>query len=419
MKILALAIVALAAIAMTLAHYRGSSASISSGEATIAAASKDFVATLRLTGTTGARRARSIMVPTLEGASLGSLVVTKLAPAGAHVKQGDLLVEFDQQAQIKDYLDKKATYMDFEAQVAVKQAAEDAARAQDETALKQAEDDLTKAQLEVSKNELVSRIDAEKNQETLEEAQSTLRQLQETFKLKRQAAAADIRTLEIQRDRAMATMNYAQSNAQKMTVRSPMEGVTVLNTVWLGGRMGEVQEGDQVRAGVPFMQVVDPSEMLVHANVNEADLLKLQEGQKAVVSFDAYPGLTFPATLTELSPLGRTGQFSDKVRTFAATFAIHGSNLKLMPDLSAAVDIELSEVKNATVIPLQSIGREKDGDFVWLKTGMGFEKRAVKLGPQNDLNAVVESGLKPGDEIREEVSDGSDAAAVAEASRGQ
>jgi HlyD family secretion protein len=412
-----LALVAVAAIAMTLAHFRSSAASISDGGRTVAAVTKDFAATLRLTGTTGAKRARSIMVPTLEGASMGSLVVTKLAPAGAHVKQGDLLVEFDQQAQIKDYLDKKASYMDLVAQVAVKQAAEDAARAQDETALKQAQDDLTKAQLEVSKNEIVSRIDAEKNQETLEEAQSTLKQLQETFKLKRQAAQADIHTLEIQRDRAMATMKYAQSNAQKMTIRSPMDGVTVLNTIWLGGRMGEVQEGDQVRAGVPFMQVVDPSEMLVNANVNEADLLKLQEGQTARVSFDAYPGLTFPATLTELSPLGRTGEFSDKVRTFAATFAIHGSNPKLMPDLSAAVDIELDEVKNATMIPVQSIDHEKSGDFVWMKSGMGFDKRQVKLGPRNDLEAVVESGLKPGDEIREQVSDGTNV--TAEAKSGQ
>jgi len=81
--------------------------------------------------------------------------------------------------------------------------------------------------------------------------------------LKRAAAAATIRIQEIQRDRALEAMRYAQGNAAKMVVHSPMQGVVVYNTIWLGGRMGTVQQGDQVRPGVPFLQVVDPSQMEV------------------------------------------------------------------------------------------------------------------------------------------------------------
>ncbi|MGH9710763.1 MAG: hypothetical protein ACRD37_09460, partial [Candidatus Acidiferrales bacterium] len=242
---------------------------------------KDFVRVLRLTGTTEAVRSRPVLAPRLEGAQLGSMVVTKLAPAGAHVKKGELLVEFDRQAQIKDSLDKKAAYQDLVDQVEEKRAAEDAARAKDETELKHAEDDLTKAQLEVTKQYIVSRIDAEKNQETLQEADQTLKQLRQTFQLKREAAAADIHVLEIQRDRARGTMLYAQGNAEKMTIRSPMDGIVVLNTIWLGGRMGEVQEGDEVRPGVPFMKVIDPAEMNVRVEVNQEDTPGLRVGQAA------------------------------------------------------------------------------------------------------------------------------------------
>jgi multidrug efflux pump subunit AcrA (membrane-fusion protein) len=399
--ILLIAVVALAAIVWAFVHFRSTSAATSGGARLATAARKDFVTTLRLTGTTAAVRARSIIVPTLEGSSLGTMVVTRIAHAGAHVQQGEVLVEFDKQAQTKDYLDKKASYMDFVDQVEVKRAAEQAAAAADETALKQAEDDLKKAELEVSKNELVSKIDAEKNQETLDEAKSTSAQLQETFKLKRQAAAADIHTLEIQRDRAKATMEYAQSNAQKMTIPSPMEGVVVLNLVFLEGRIGEVKEGDQIRAGQQFMQVVDPSDMEVRATVGEADVLKLHDGQTAQVALDAYPELKLGAALTELSPLGHTGRFSDRVRTFGATFSIRGTSPKLMPDLSAAVDLELGEVKNATVVPLECVTHEKGGDFVWRKSVGGFDKHAVKIRARNDLEAVIESGLNPGDEVRD------------------
>lgn len=388
-------------ILLAFVHYRISVVSGAGDLKTVTVERRDFARILRVTGTTEAIRSRPILAPRLEGAQLGSMVVTKLTPAGTQVKKGDILVRFDQQAQMKDYLDKKATYQDLVDQVVEKQAAEDSARAKDDTDLKQAEDDLTKAQLEASKSEILSRIDAEKNQETLEEAQATLKQLQETYKLKRQAAAADIHTLEIQRDRARATMLYAQTNAQKMTIVSPMDGVVVLNTIWLGGRMGEVQEGDQIRPGVPFMKVVDPSEMDIRANVNEADFLNLSVGQQAKASLDAYPGLSFPATLAELAPLGHTGQFSDKVRTFPGLFIIHGNNPKLMPDLSAAVDIDLQSIKDAIVVPVQSVESEKGEEYVWLRTRTGFEKHPVKTGARNDLEIVIDSGLKAGDFIRE------------------
>jgi HlyD family secretion protein len=402
---IAWAIAALAVLLLALASFlflRDGPAIISSGAATQTATAKreDFVSVLRLAGTTEAVRARSVLAPRLSGAQLGSMVVTKLVPAGARVRKGGLLVEFDRQAQFKDFLDKQAAYRSLVDQVAEKKAAEDAARAADETALKQAADAAQTAQLEVSKDEIVSRIDAEKNQETLEEAQATLKQLRQTFKLKRQAAAAGIRSLEIQEDRARATMLYAQSNAAKMAILSPMDGIVVLNTIWLGGRIGQVQEGDEVQAGVPFMKVVDPSEMDVRVDVDQADLPRLRIGQNAVVQFDAYPGLSFPGTLEELAPLGQTGQFSDKVRTFVAIFSIHGNNAKLMPDLSAAVDVQLDHIRNALVVPCQSVVSEDGRQYVWLKTGMGFEKRLVNTGPDNDLESVIDSGLQQGDVIQ-------------------
>jgi multidrug resistance efflux pump len=73
------------------------------------------------------------------------MVITKLAPAGTHMQRGDVLVEFDPQAQTKDYLDKKSTYENLVGQVAQKQAEENIARAKDDTAVKQAEDELKRA----------------------------------------------------------------------------------------------------------------------------------------------------------------------------------------------------------------------------------------------------------------------------------
>ena len=298
---------------------------------------------LRLKGTTEAVQARAILAPELAGQSVPTLTVIHLTPSGTRVKKGDPLVEFDRQAQMRDFVDKQADYQKLVDQVAEEQAKENAARAKDETELKTAEDALSKAQLEIQKQEIVSRIDAEKNQENLDEAKATYDQLRETFDLKRKAALAAIRILEIQRDRTQQTMTHAQANADLMQIHSPLDGVVVLNTIWKQGTMGEVQEGDQLRPGEPFMQVVDPSSMQVRVMANQQDFPSLQVGQTAKVRLDAYPDLVFPAKLDQLAPVGEGGDFSNKLRAFVVIVAIEGNDPKLMPDLSAAVDVDIAK----------------------------------------------------------------------------
>jgi HlyD family secretion protein len=375
------------------------------GDQTTLVERKSFSRSMRLTGTTAAQRSFLVLAPKLEGAQLSSMVITKLLPAGTRVHKDDVLVEFDPQAQTKDYLDKESTYKTLAGQLAQKRADADIARAKDDTAMQQAGDELKRAELELGKNEIVSRIDAEKNREAVDEAQATLKQLRETYELKRQAAGADIRILEIQTERAREAMRYAQANASKMAIRSPMDGVVVLNTIWLGGRMGNVQQGDEVRPGVPFLQVVDPSQMEVRADINQVEFPLVHPGQHAVVHLDAYPGMTLPAVLEELAPLGHAGQFAEKIRRFRARFTIQGNDGRLLPDLSVALDLQLGTKENTLVVSRQSVAAGAGKEFVWVRNSGGFEKRTIRTGLRNDLEVEVESGLAAGDVIRRQAAE--------------
>ena len=360
---------------------------------------RDFVSTLRLAGTVEAVEAVAITAPMLAGQHFEQLTITKLTPAGTHVHRGDVLVEFDRQSQITAFLDKQAEYQDLSAQIDKKVADEAAARAKDESDLVQAEDALKKAQLEVQKNEILSRIDAEKNQEALSEAEANVKELRTTFDLKRKAAESDIHDLGIQRDRAREVMLHAQDNERRMSVAAPIDGVVVLNNVWKGGSQGEVMEGDQVYPWASFMQVVDPSAMQVRVKVNQEDVGLLAAGQEAVVHFDAYPDMSFPAHLQELAPVGQTSELSNKVRTFTAIYRIEGNNPRLVPDLSAAIDVQLERQAAALVVPRDSVGEAGGRRYVWIKQGSGFQKREVQVGDEGDLDAVIRSGVKAGDVV--------------------
>jgi HlyD family secretion protein len=307
---------------------------------------------------TQAVRSRSIQAPQISGEQMGTLTIIRLAPSGSRVKQGDLLAEFDRQTQLRDFVDKQSQSADEDQKVLGEQAKEAAAKAKDQTEITQAEDALAKAKLEMEKVELLSRIDAEKARETLDEAQATLTQLRETYDLKRKAAAASIKILEIQRDRTRETMNHSQANAALMQIHAPIDGIVVFDTIWKQGSMGEVQEGDQVRPGAAFMEVVDPSLMEVQVPVNQEDLLSLKVGQMARVHLDAYSDLALDAQLESIDPMGKPGDFSPRLRNFYATFSIKGHDPRLMPDLSAAVDVDPTAV-DATGVGAASAGAGK------------------------------------------------------------
>jgi multidrug efflux pump subunit AcrA (membrane-fusion protein) len=86
---------------------------------------------LRLKGTTEAVESRAILAPLLAGQSVPTLTIIRLTPAGSRVKRGDVLVEFDRQAQMRDFIDKKAEYEKLVAQVEEEQAKESSARPKD------------------------------------------------------------------------------------------------------------------------------------------------------------------------------------------------------------------------------------------------------------------------------------------------
>ena len=77
---------------------------------------------LRLKGTTEAVQTRAILAPLLAGQQVSTLTITRLAQGGSRVKRGDLLVEFDRQVQVRDFIDKQAEYGKLVAQVLEEQA---------------------------------------------------------------------------------------------------------------------------------------------------------------------------------------------------------------------------------------------------------------------------------------------------------
>jgi HlyD family secretion protein len=357
-----------------------------------------FHQVLRLNGIVGAVESFSVIAPRLSGQTTGSgtMIVTKIVGNGAAVRKGDILVAFDPQAQLKNIMDRQAEYDGLLQQIRKKKADQDSAGIADETGLKGAEVDVQSALVEMRKNDLVPRNQSEINKSNLAEAEAELKQLKETFDLKRKAEVADLKVLEIQLDRAARALEYAKGNVDRMAVRSTMDGIAVLNPVTRANRRMDPKEGDEMRPGAVVMQVVNPAAMKVSAPVNQVDVAQLHMGQSAEIRLDAYPDMVFPGKVERISAICTTNSDSKQIRFFSATISIQGKNPKLLPDLTAAVDIHLTNLRDVLTLPRQAIVENAGQTSVEIVANGRTERRQIQIGPVNEFEAVVESGVPEG-----------------------
>jgi len=75
---------------------------------------------------------------------------------------------------------------------------------------------------------------------------------------------------------------------------------------------------------------------------------------------------------------------------------VDGTNPRLLPDLTAAIDVEVERIKNALVVPRDAVTMDGDRPSVRVRDGAGVSTRQVALGPSDEVDVVVTSGLDEG-----------------------
>jgi HlyD family secretion protein len=293
---------------------------------------------VRATGLIRALEWQMVRVPQIGGSGV-RFTLTRVIPNGTKVAKGDILIEFDRVSLLDDERDAKAKLSDIGHQLDQQKAqvrSDDAKRA---ALIKGAEADLEKALLELKKGPVLSEIDRLKNESRAANAKLRVASLKKSDELRKQAGKATVRILELKLDRQRVTLERTQNNLEKLLIKAPQDGMVSLENTWHSGSMGPSREGDQVWPGVPLLRIFNPTRMVVEATVNESDASWLGKQVKAKLYLDAYPGAAFDATLEFASPVA-TGGIDSPVRSFIAVFRIEQEDPRLLPDLSAALEID-------------------------------------------------------------------------------
>ena len=265
----------------------------------------------------------------LSAPNLGaSTQITELAPPGALAQVKDLVVEFDD-AELQSSLEEEQLNV-AQTDERLKKAEADQLirRNQDQVDLLRARYAVRRAQLEVQRNELVSKIDARKNDLTLEETKQAFTKLEDDIKSRLQQGEAELAVLREQKRRAQLEVNRVRTRLAQTRVLSPISGLVAVKenrsgNFNFGQAAPEIREGDQINPGTPVAEILDLSEMNLMTRVNEIERANLHEGQDVLIRLDALAGKVVHGKIKTLSGTASSNVFSsDPTKRFDCFIAV-------------------------------------------------------------------------------------------------
>ncbi|TAN24207.1 MAG: HlyD family efflux transporter periplasmic adaptor subunit [Acidobacteria bacterium] len=356
---------------------------------------------LRVSGTTQAVRSQVIRVPRIRGAGFMKILVNIVA-SGTKVTQGEILASFDDTQVAQDALDDKATYEASVHKVA-NQAAVNKANSETRAAtLKQAQTNFGNAELELSKGPVLTEIQLKSDQINVTNFKADIASIEKQNVLMAKADAAQLRVLQLQSDQAKVNWERDEGNVEALTIRAPISGMVGLVPVRRSDGMGPAEPGDQLFSGQELLRIFDPTNMEVNAQINEADDATLTPGMKGTLTLDAFPGVVLPVHLLTASPIAvATGGFGDTVRTFSALFQVDAASAKLLPDLSAAIDLKITSPQSHLLVPRRAVHFGQSQPYVIVQTADGqWKQQKVQLGNFDNQQVQILAGLKSGQRVQ-------------------
>ncbi len=328
------------------------------------------------------------------------LALQKLVPGGTRVRKGDVVAEFDRQFMLLRLDDYRAAVAQTEAAFRKGLADLKVSRKAHEQSILAAKSNLEKAQLDVKATPVLSEIDAERLKLALEEAEAQYQRLLSEVNYVDIAEKAQIRNAELRVREAQVELRRVENNVEKLVAKAPIDGMVVHLNVFRGGEFAQVREGDELWSGMPFLQIVEPSSMVVDARVNQVDAEKVRIGQKAHVRFDAFPDLVLPARVYSIGTVAVGRQYRQEyVKEVPVLLKLEQMDPRVIPDLSASVEIVLEKVEQAVIAPAEAVFSDaaSGGKYVFVKRDGGWQRRPVEVGLRNHIAVAVRSGLEPGE----------------------
>jgi multidrug resistance efflux pump len=316
---------------------------------------------------------------------------------GEEVKKGDTLIVFDP-SEIKKAI------MSSQQQLDIARAEYEKIKATQDSEIEDLEADLqiTEISQEISRinfDQAVyeSEVTRKEISLKLESANIALVRAKEQIENKKKIQKEELFQKSLNIKQLTASLEEANSSIKSLFVISPAPGIALKKDNWMTGQKWNIS--DQPYSGTILIDLPDLSEMMSEVRVNEVDAAKVSPGQKVEIRPDAYSDSTYSGIVASVANLAQNRDNKSRIKIFPVQIRINDKSKKLLPGLTVSCKILINETHDVLFIPLESLYRDEDLEYVYIKSGSGFKRRNIKIGPVNTDFAIVTEGLDEKDEI--------------------
>jgi RND family efflux transporter MFP subunit len=194
-------------------------------------------------------------------------------------------------------------------------------------------------------------------------------------------------------DRALTDLSQVEERLSKTKIVAPFDCTVLTRPVSLGQT---VSGAAGFNSGTEVMSIANLKNMIVNAHVNQADVIRLQQGRDVEIQAESVPGVKMRGTVERIAP---QAVIKNGIKGFACRIAIKDIASRVRPGMTAILSIPVSSADNVLAIPLAAVFSENGERFAFVRTDDGFERRPILLGVTDYAFAEVIQGLAAGDVV--------------------
>jgi len=207
--------------------------------------------------------------------------------------------------------------------------------------------------------------------------------------LRNGADATEVALKQLAVDKAQANLDAANKQVQEMQLLAPVDGIVSAVSA---------EAGEYVSAA-PVISLVQQSQPLLEALLDETDLDKATVGCEAEVTFDAFPNDIFHGYVTRVDPSLTTSSGASAVRLLVQ-LDDYAKPISLPIGLNASVDVIGGRATNAVLVPVEALREIEPGKYaVFVMKDGEPQLRTVEVGLQDFTTAQILSGLEAGEVV--------------------
>lgn len=240
-------------------------------------------------------------------------------------------------------------------------------------------------------NGIVSEFVVDEADERLLVLNAKINLVKEEINLEEVRLQNDIRLQEAKIEKALANILEEETQLSYATVTAPIDGVVAFVST---------QEGETVVASMSaptFVTLIDLKKLEVTAFVDETDIGKIKDRQKARFTVDAFPKKFFQAEIREIHP---KAVIKDNVVNYEVMLEISKKNISLLrPEMTANIVVITGVHEDVLTIPRGAVKRSGKKSFAVRKTEIALSENPIELGWRDGDAQEVVSGLNDGDQV--------------------